>query len=85
MQNQEMDNAVLMEDDDTHYCFRCHTKIVGLETYVLHRRQKCNTGLVKQVNLSGGQPFLMGSDGSRTGSMAGIQAFHHNHSQNGTR
>jgi hypothetical protein len=29
------------EDEDTHFCLKCHSTIVGLENYVAHRKSKC--------------------------------------------
>lgn len=31
------------EDEDTHFCLRCKGTIQGLENYIHHRRQKCQT------------------------------------------
>lgn len=28
-------------EDDTHFCLKCHATILGLETYVTHRKTGC--------------------------------------------
>lgn len=32
-----------MEEEDTHYCLRCRATINGLDNYIHHRRQKCQS------------------------------------------
>ncbi|KAF7288099.1 hypothetical protein GWI33_000152 [Rhynchophorus ferrugineus] len=29
-------------DDDTHFCLKCHSTILGLDNYVTHRKSSCN-------------------------------------------
>lgn len=29
------------EDDDTHFCLKCHATITGLDNYIAHRKSKC--------------------------------------------
>ncbi|RZC39262.1 zinc finger protein 62, partial [Asbolus verrucosus] len=33
-------------DDDTHFCLKCHTTIIGLDNYVNHRKTGCNKNVV---------------------------------------
>ena len=33
------------DDDDTHYCIKCHQTIIGLDIYVSHRKAKCGKQL----------------------------------------
>lgn len=28
-------------DDDTHYCLKCHSTIIGLDNYVTHKKSRC--------------------------------------------
>lgn len=46
-----------MEDEDSHYCLRCRTTIQGLDNYVLHRREKCQTK-GESSNPPPAQPYL---------------------------
>lgn len=32
-------------EDDAHFCLKCHTTIIGLETYVNHRKAGCSKNL----------------------------------------
>ena len=36
--------TAVLDDEDSHFCLRCRTTIQGLENYINHRRQKCQTG-----------------------------------------
>ncbi|XP_063922310.1 gastrula zinc finger protein xFG20-1-like [Zophobas morio] len=33
-------------DDDTHFCLKCHTTIIGLDNYVSHRKAGCSKNVV---------------------------------------
>ncbi len=37
-----------MEEEDSHYCLRCRSTIQGLDNYVQHRREKCQTPKVHE-------------------------------------
>jgi len=37
-----------LEDEDAHFCLRCRSTIIGLERYVLHRREKCQSSYTKE-------------------------------------
>lgn len=36
------------DEDDTHYCLKCHSTIKGLENYVSHRKTKCGKTTTQQ-------------------------------------
>ncbi|XP_014282687.1 zinc finger protein 91 [Halyomorpha halys] len=38
------------EDDDTHFCIKCHATMRGLDTYVAHRRAKCRPDREKKAH-----------------------------------
>lgn len=40
------------EEDDTHYCLRCHSTIRGLDNYVTHRKTKCGKQATQQPETS---------------------------------
>ena len=35
-------------DEDAHFCLRCRSTIIGLDRYVLHRREKCQSSFAKE-------------------------------------
>ena len=38
-----------LEDEDAHFCLRCRSTIIGLDRYVLHRREKCRSIFSKET------------------------------------
>ena len=38
-------------DDDSHFCIKCKQTIIGLSTYISHRRKGCNQ-VTKKVSCS---------------------------------
>lgn len=38
------------DDDDTHFCIKCHTTMRGLDTYVAHRKAKCRPDREKKAH-----------------------------------
>ncbi|KAK5644831.1 hypothetical protein RI129_006131 [Pyrocoelia pectoralis] len=44
-------------EDDTHYCLKCHSTIIGLDNYVTHRKSKCGKEPANDEKISQ-QPLL---------------------------
>ncbi|KAK4875516.1 hypothetical protein RN001_011938 [Aquatica leii] len=42
MKKEKKDDEMISDfEDDTHYCLKCHSTIIGLDNYVNHRKSKC--------------------------------------------
>ncbi len=66
-----------MEEEDAHYCLRCRMTIQGLENYILHRRQKCQSSNFLNKPTDHGQsnqpthsPYLSMARGSSSSSLS---------------
>ncbi|KAF5307075.1 hypothetical protein FQR65_LT07134 [Abscondita terminalis] len=53
-------------EDDTHYCLKCHSTIIGLDNYVSHRKSKCGRDRVEEISKEPISPQLLQSDESFT-------------------
>ena len=41
--SQQVLSSMEVEVEDSHFCLRCRSTIVGLDQYILHRREKCQS------------------------------------------
>lgn len=37
------------DDDDTHFCIKCHATILGLDNYVIHRKSGCTKNIEEPI------------------------------------